>query len=911
MKLLVGYIENFGKLSDLTINFSDKIHFINEQNGWGKSTLATFIKVMFFGFENETKRNVLENERKKYTPWQRGVYGGQITFQTADKTYTIMRTFGSKEKEDTFTLYDTKTNLESNDYSTHIGEELFKIDQESFNRTVYIGQNTVYTNSTDSINAKIGNLTENTDDINNYEAVQNRFAELLNSLSPKRKTGLIKRTEEEIGRLEMRIREGSTIDSAINSLNQKLIDAKEKREILKIEQTEIHAKLQQILSYQNIKVAKEKYDWLCAQYQKALENKNDMEHIFPKQIPKSTQVQKILEDANQLTSYQSTMNIYKITDSQTETLNLLTQQFNQKIPDDEIMAQYKEKAQCYSDLQLEKAAQKLSIEEENTLSKLKVLFEDGRPDEKEIDQYINSWNQRTTKKSALAPKRVALNTLKNISDLTTAQSANKFDSQKLAILLVLGLLGIFGIATILAGVNLLTHPRLGSSGGIILISIGILFILTSFIFRPKGLSGNTNMQNNVDNHIQNDDPETKQEWQTLEEEIQADEKFIQDMEQNVRQFIVKYNLQYDEHTVIPNLYELKNNVQEFEKLSTSKQRHDAKKSENTDKTLEIELKDFLSIYFSAETISSNNYLSYLQKLEQSIEEYRTIQAQINNFNKAKSFFDLFHSKIINFIEELGFEAEENLTNQLHKLQNDIHSLTFSKDAVRTAQLEKEDFEKEYPVEIFKELQLPKDFESADKLTIRHSEITPLLEQTVENIANYVKQIDDLQSQRADISDDEDALELLKQENKQLEHRHDILIHAKDLLEKSKENFTTRYMKPVMKGFDKYYKILTKQHANNYKIDANIMISATEQGEQRDIKFLSVGYQDLINICMRMALVDAMYQNEKPFIIVDDSFVNLDNKKVQGGLNFLDEISKEYQVIYFTCHDSREKREKVK
>ena len=51
----------------------------------------------------------------------------------------------------------------------------------------------------------------------------------------------------------------------------------------------------------------------------------------------------------------------------------------------------------------------------------------------------------------------------------------------------------------------------------------------------------------------------------------------------------------------------------------------------------------------------------------------------------------------------------------------------------------------------------------------------------------------------------------------------------------------------------------------------------------------------------MALLDSMYEGEKPFIIMDDSFVNLDDTNLVGAKKFLDEISKEYQVIYLTCH----------
>ena len=61
---------------------------------------------------------------------------------------------------------------------------------------------------------------------------------------------------------------------------------------------------------------------------------------------------------------------------------------------------------------------------------------------------------------------------------------------------------------------------------------------------------------------------------------------------------------------------------------------------------------------------------------------------------------------------------------------------------------------------------------------------------------------------------------------------------------------------------------------------------------------------MVNICLRMALVDAMYKEEKPFLVMDDPFVNLDKEKMELAKGFLRAISKEYQVLYFTCHESR-------
>ena len=57
------------------------------------------------------------------------------------------------------------------------------------------------------------------------------------------------------------------------------------------------------------------------------------------------------------------------------------------------------------------------------------------------------------------------------------------------------------------------------------------------------------------------------------------------------------------------------------------------------------------------------------------------------------------------------------------------------------------------------------------------------------------------------------------------------------------------------------------------------------------------------LCYRLALIDNMYV-DKPFIILDDPFVNLDAKNLKMALDLTKKLSGKAQIIYFTCIDSR-------
>ena len=112
MRLISCTIENFGKLNNVTYDFTNDCNTICEDNGWGKSTLASFIRVMFFGFKNETQKKLVDKERNRLMPWQKGVYGGEIVFETNGIVYSLRRTFGKKQADDEFLLVRKDNNME-------------------------------------------------------------------------------------------------------------------------------------------------------------------------------------------------------------------------------------------------------------------------------------------------------------------------------------------------------------------------------------------------------------------------------------------------------------------------------------------------------------------------------------------------------------------------------------------------------------------------------------------------------------------------------------------------------------------------------------------------------------------------------------------------------------------------------
>ena len=178
MKLIKCHIENFGKLSNYDYDFQDGLNTIKEDNGFGKTTFASFIKAMFYGLESKKNTKVLI-DRKRFEPWQGGKFGGNIEFELQGKKYKIERFFEKKEVDDTFKLYDLSTNLETTDFSQNIGEEIFKLNKEAYERSTFISGQNMEVSMNDSINAKLGNILENENDINSSEKAINALDEAI------------------------------------------------------------------------------------------------------------------------------------------------------------------------------------------------------------------------------------------------------------------------------------------------------------------------------------------------------------------------------------------------------------------------------------------------------------------------------------------------------------------------------------------------------------------------------------------------------------------------------------------------------------------------------------------------------------------------------------------------------------
>ena len=173
MRLLRCHIENFGVLSGFDYEFPEGLAVICRENGFGKSTLAAFLKAMFYGLPRTGAHNVTENERRRFEPWQGGKFGGFLEFEYQGAAYRVTRYFGKTAAKDTFSLRDLTRRTDETPFSSRLGEELFGLDAASFARSTYLPQAAeADMQATTSMRAKLSNLVDDTNDMNNFDTAE-------------------------------------------------------------------------------------------------------------------------------------------------------------------------------------------------------------------------------------------------------------------------------------------------------------------------------------------------------------------------------------------------------------------------------------------------------------------------------------------------------------------------------------------------------------------------------------------------------------------------------------------------------------------------------------------------------------------------------------------------------------------
>ena len=237
MKLISLYIDNFGKLSDYSFDFSKTLNSLYEENGWGKTTLTVFIKSMLYGL-NRTERSL-------YAPWKNvSSFGGYLILEASGRNYRIERQFStSKSTLDTIRVYDLQSGFPIDKFGSNIGEAILNLNEASFERSVFIPQKDLNEGFNSDIEAKLANLIGGTDDSQSFEEAIEILSKKAKELKLNSKKGLIVDKKMELAQIEDEIEEVNKRMEGLPILQNQISQINEEIHILNDEKKNINNRI--------------------------------------------------------------------------------------------------------------------------------------------------------------------------------------------------------------------------------------------------------------------------------------------------------------------------------------------------------------------------------------------------------------------------------------------------------------------------------------------------------------------------------------------------------------------------------------------------------------------------------------------------------------------------------------------
>ncbi len=139
----------------------------------------------------------------------------------------------------------------------------------------------------------------------------------------------------------------------------------------------------------------------------------------------------------------------------------------------------------------------------------------------------------------------------------------------------------------------------------------------------------------------------------------------------------------------------------------------------------------------------------------------------------------------------------------------------------------------------------------------------------------------------------------------LQSEYDAIALAVDTLRAADADIQGRFSPELGKLAAHYMSVVTDGRYEGVLINRDFSAKTKLSGDTvpRETEYLSAGTLDLMYLAVRLAVCTlALPENSACPLILDDTLVNLDAERTQQAMKLLREISKQRQVILFTCKE---------
>jgi len=627
-----------------------------------------------------------------------------------------------------------------------------------------------------------------------------------------------------------------------------------------------------------------------------------------------------------------------LNDEERDELTKLRNLFSAGIPTEENLLKQKEARIRLEKLYTQKEYQVLSTNEKLELEQLELFFSKGVPE----DVTLRQLQENNLKAAELRQSNVQLVGNANFLPVNEQPTVTRKSSFGVPSLIV-------GAVALVVGTVMLAKQM--NMPGAIILAIGVILLAVAFYINVT-----TAVKKEIASQVTGPrlSPEAKS-------QIQVSEQMIKDLESQIESFVSQYSIEgQSTNQTLSTIQSRKDSLLSLK----AKSDEIIKLNDEIDKECSIlkqNLNDFLSPYYE---LKSQQYKE-LDELGENLKTYtrlrRSEEEQNDRREKIEKQVKEYENEIIEFLQpyylesvlperfglclsDLGRDctAYMQTTQNLLKIEKAEQECNLQKDAllthitqtfdkfgirahppfsdivrnIRDAVLEEEQLvpaiqENRDRVDLFIEkygdksqVHFPVIEEDLDSLKIEESNIIVEINRLTKEYGNRQQIIDKTQAIIDQLPSKEDDLDRWTQARDTDEQNCKLLDATLEMLSEAKDNLSDNYLNEIQRSFTRYAHELVAEDLGEILLSPNLDIQLERYGVARELAYFSVGYTNAVMLCMRLALIEALYKKETPMIILDDPFVNLDDEHTEKALSLLDRLAKSQQIVYLVCNSSR-------
>ncbi|MBQ9520618.1 MAG: AAA family ATPase [Acholeplasmatales bacterium] len=905
MRIIKCHITNFGCYSDKTFDFSVKLNPYCLDNGKGKTTLATFIKAMFYSLEKSSTKSY---ERKHYKPYSGGVYGGSLEIELDNKKYRIERTFGDSPTKDTLKIYNGNGELQTTflskqvsllqgENSSLLGELILGINVASFLRCNFISSNDLDFSSNESIKMKIGNIVIDREHENSFEDTYDSIVS--DDLREKEPTA---RNNENaypyrIKQLKKDNKDKQREIEEFDQLEENLQGLYNERDVIKSELDEIE-KQQKALSFKHTQKGKLT---TVEQYKNEIEGKTKIiEEITTKyngNVPSKTEIDSLNENLDKYNECVTLDKRYNITPADISRL----EELNEKVISDE---DYELLADANSKLSGNKSNNGLIQIDDTRFNTLKNKF-DGKNLKTEnelVDEFFEykglirdqsgfDSNYQTTNidypsENVLKHIESEIDNYNMLSkEVNDTKASYKEPSPFVKFLLIIFTLGIF---LVVLNKKKKQHADLVSQKE--KATNDVASSLNEFFAKYSKNSGTyelrlAELRDEINKYAssKNENEMKKQKYNDLIEKIRKKKESL------VSYFIL---FGYEVSDVEQTYNQYKKDLSDYNNLKRDVERNEKIYKGIKDSSDELN-KAIDKILLKNKIIKRDDFSKQLTELKDNLDFFKEYNpTYINKKSNDKSKLE-YEKKIISIFDSHNISYDDIVLG-VSKVINDYKSLNSAKED-KVELIEKKDkFIKDNNLEGFVAENVEQDEEN---LRSQHEQIKAKLDTKDDEINQNEERIAERDSINDEINKNLDLIE-------EYEEKVKIANLAAEALLSAQSDMNAKFIDPIKNSFVSYANKIYEKIGANVSMNYDYEIKYDVKGQLRESKDLSGGERAIMMLALRFAVLDSMYKNHDSLIILDDPFESLDPVKLEKAKEVIKELSNDWQILYFTCHDSR-------